>query len=171
MFMIKRIPKRVIFLILICAAALIFLCLADAALSKGNTAQVLSLEAGSDEKNIQFLSQFGWEVESQPVEISEVVIPEVFDNVYSTYNQLQQVQGFDLRDFKGAKVKRYSYRITNYPDGIENVRANILVLDNKVIGGDVCSMAIGGFMHGFKLSASTTGIIGEQCVAVMEAIE
>ena len=41
----------------------------------------------------------------------------------------------------------------NYP-GYENkdgvIRANILVYDGRVIGGDVCSVELDGFMHGFE---------------------
>ena len=39
--------------------------------------------------------------------------------------------------------------IENYPGQAEGVRANILVYKNKVIGGDVCSVELDGFMHGF----------------------
>ena len=31
-----------------------------------------------------------------------------------------------------------------------SIRANLLVYDGVVIGGDVCSVALDGFMHGFE---------------------
>ena len=33
------------------------------------------------------------------------------------------------------------------------VYVNVIVYRNKVIGGDVCSASIGGFIHGFEKSA------------------
>ena len=42
-------------------------------------------------------------------EISEQIIPEEFDDVFLMYNDLQQSQGFDLENYKGKSVKRYSY--------------------------------------------------------------
>ncbi len=97
---------------------------------------------------IEFLRQFGWEVESEPVEIAEVTVPEEFDKVYQSYNELQKKQGFDLTKYAKKNVDRYTYRITNY-DGYEGeVLVSILVHKNKVIGGDVCSADANGFIHG-----------------------
>ena len=44
----------------------------------------------------------------------------------------------------------YRYRVKNYPSGEENVIAQIIVLNYQVIGGDVHSSALDGFMHGLK---------------------
>ncbi len=99
-------------------------------------------------ERVEFLRQFGWEVESEPVEIAEVTVPEEFDKVYQSYNELQKKQGFDLSKYAKKNVQRYTYRITNY-DGYEGeVLVSILVYKNKVIGGDVCSADANGFIHG-----------------------
>ena len=45
---------------------------------------------------------------------------------------------------------RYTYEVTNYPDAQGTVYANILIYRNKVIGGDVCSADVTGFIHGFE---------------------
>lgn len=42
---------------------------------------------------INFLRQFGWEVESQPTEEVEVTIPAEFDKIYQSYNELQKKAG------------------------------------------------------------------------------
>ena len=97
---------------------------------------------------INFLRQFGWEVESQPTEEVEVTIPAEFDKIYQSYNELQKKQGFDLTKYLKKDVNRYTYKITNYPDYTGDVYANILVYKNKVIGGDVCSADANGFIHG-----------------------
>lgn len=104
----------------------------------------------SNEDRINFLKQFGWEVESEPCAEKEVLIPEEFNKIFAGYNEIQRKQGLDLSDFKKKNVMRYTYVITNYPDYYGTVYANILVYRNNVIGGDVCSADVGGFVHGFE---------------------
>lgn len=106
--------------------------------------------AVNNEQRQDYLKSFGWEVSDEPVEIVEVVIPEKFGEVYSRYNKLQREQGFDLEKYKGKLVKRYTYAVNNYPNEPEYVRANMLVINGQIIGGDICSLKLDGFMHGFK---------------------
>lgn len=111
-----------------------------------------SMKASNAQERNAFFSQFGWEISEEPNEIKEVVIPEEFDEVYTKYNEIQKQQGLDLEKYKGAKAKLWSYIITNYPQNGETnseVHGNILVLDGTVIGGDISSTALDGFMHGF----------------------
>ena len=104
----------------------------------------------TNDDRVKFLEQFGWQVESEPVDTVEVPIPESFDKIFSAYNEIQKRQGLDLSKYKKKNVTRYTYKITNY-DGYEGtVYANIIVYRNKVIGGDVCSADIKGFMHGLS---------------------
>ena len=103
----------------------------------------------TEEDRKKFLGQFGWEVGGEPTESAEVTIPKEFDKVFGGYNEIQKRQGLDLSKYKGKKVMRYTYEVTNY--GVEGkVYANILVYRNKVIGGDVCSADVTGFIHGFE---------------------
>ena len=104
----------------------------------------------TDEDRIAFLGQFGWEVKPTAVEVKETKIPKEFDNVFSTYNELQKRQGLDLSDYKGKAITRYTYEITNYPDYEGKVYANLIIYKNKVIGGDICTADVEGFIHGFK---------------------
>ena len=97
-----------------------------------------------------FLSQFGWKVDSTPVEIKTVTVPAEFDKVFAAYNELQKVQGLNLSKYKGREVTRYTFRITNYEGYDGSVLANVLVYRNRVIGGDVCSADASGFVHGFE---------------------
>ncbi|WP_312640568.1 DUF4830 domain-containing protein [Hydrogenoanaerobacterium sp.] len=108
-----------------------------------------------------FISQFGWQVEEEAEEIAEIVIPEKFDEVYDQYNNLQKKQNFNLEKHKGERCKRYTYKITNYPDYPDNARINILVLQGKVIGGDVCSTELNGFMHGFAANSAAMETVKE----------
>ncbi len=104
----------------------------------------------TNDDRIKFLSQFGWQVRAEAVECVEVKIPEEFDKIFTAYNELQKRQGLDLCKYKGKNVSRYTYEVTNY-DGYDGVvYANILVYRNKVIGGDVCSADVKGFVHGLE---------------------
>ena len=104
----------------------------------------------SNDDRINFIKQFGWEVEAEPLKEQEVTIPKEFDKVFAAYNEIQRKQGLDLSDFKKKSVMRYTYAITNYPDYEGEVYVNILVYRNTVIAGDVCSADVNGFVHGFE---------------------
>lgn len=104
----------------------------------------------TNEDRVKFLAQFGWQVDPEAVESVEVTIPEEFDKIFTAYNELQKRQGLDLSKFKKKNVQRYTYKITNYDGYSGTVYANILVYRNKVIGGDVCSADVSGFMHGLE---------------------
>lgn len=116
----------------------------------GDEAVIKNYTVQNAGQRLEFISQFGWEVEEEPVEIEEVLIPAKFDAVYENYNILQRAQGLDLTRYRGKMVKRFTYQVQNYPDTEDEVRLNLLIAENKVVGGDVCSMALDGFMHGFK---------------------
>lgn len=99
---------------------------------------------------LNFISQFGWEVTEEPTETVEVVVPENFDTVYLGYNEMQKEQGLNLAKYKGKTVTRYTYKVTNYPDYEGTVYVSLLVYKNKIVGGDVCSADVNGFVHGFE---------------------
>ncbi len=111
----------------------------------------VNYKAESAAERTAFLSQFGWKISEDPVEVSEVIIPENFDDGYTEYAAMNKAQGLDLEPFKGVRAKRWTYTVLNYP-GLENsksVQANLLIYDGRVIGGDVCSLEQGGFISGF----------------------
>ncbi len=113
----------------------------------------MSIKASTHEERMAFLSQYGWELDEEPVEVQEVIIPSEFDDTYTAYNEIQKDQGFDLTVYAGMRAKRWTYIIKNYV-GYENkdcIRVNVLVYDGLVIGGDVCSIELDGFMHGFQM--------------------
>ena len=103
----------------------------------------------TDEDRIAFLQQFGWEVSNTPTEEADVTIPEEFDKILKTYNEVQKQQGLDLEKYKGKDVTRYTYEIKNYPGVEGKVIANLIVCKNRIIGGDICSADVNGFIHGF----------------------
>jgi hypothetical protein len=109
----------------------------------------VSTAAKTTEQQVEMLGAFGYQVEAQPILIEEVIIPTEFDEQYTTYNEYQKMSGFDLLKYKGCRVKKYTYRVTNYSDTSTEVNANVLVYQDKAIGGDISSANLNGFVHGF----------------------
>ena len=125
---------------------------------KPNTTQSFNVAQKSSEYNfrniktnedrVDFFTQFGWEVVADPIEIMEVQLPEEFDQVYLKYNELQKELELDLQKYTSKRVKRYTYKVKNYPKETQDeIRANILVYKDRVIAGDIMSTALDGFMH------------------------
>lgn len=99
---------------------------------------------------VGFLSQFGWTVNGATAETAEVTIPAEFDKVFAGYNEIQKEQGLDLSKYKKKDLTRYTLEVTNYPEYEGKVYANVLVYRGKVVGGDICSADVSGFVHGFE---------------------
>lgn len=102
-----------------------------------------------------FLGQFGWLVDAGSAETREVTIPAEFDKVFAGYNEMQKAQGLDLSKYKKKTVTRHTFTVTNYEDQVPDapagtVYANVLVYRGRVIGGDICSADVNGFIHGFE---------------------
>lgn len=99
---------------------------------------------------VEFLAQFGWTVNGATAQSVKVTIPDEFDKVFAGYNELQKSQGLDLSKYKKKELTRYTFEVTNYPDYKGKVYANVLVYRNKVVGGDICSADVTGFVQGFE---------------------
>ena len=99
---------------------------------------------------VNFLAQFGWTVDGAGVKSVTVTIPSEFDKVFAAYNEIQRAQGLDLSKYKKKELTRYTFVVTNYKDYEGTVYANVLVYRNKVVGGDICSADVAGFVHGFE---------------------
>ncbi len=148
----KSVLIGVVVIVLSVCLVLVLKCLKDSQYLNAGREQTLTAATESD--ILSFISSCGWQVDEEPVEVRDVIIPESFDEVYSNYNQIQLEQGFNLEKYAGKRVKRWTYIIRNYPDALPTddfIRINILVSDGVVIGGDVCSVKLDGFMHGFYI--------------------
>lgn len=106
----------------------------------------------TNEDRLALIAKLGWEVENQPEEEIEVMIPSEFSDIYENYNKIQTAQGLDLSTHKGDSVMRYTYIVTNHPSGESDVRLTLLVYKNRLIGGDICTLRYDGFMHGLLMS-------------------
>ena len=141
------------------AGALVILALCGAAALAGGALSAREVGAVSpspaspkgvkdDEDRVAYLESYGWEVSPEAVSVEELLIPEEFDETYSQYLALQESQGFDLTKYRGKRVKRYSYTVLNYPSGETDIQAGLLIYKDAVIGGEILSSQLGGFIHG-----------------------
>ncbi|MCL2633170.1 MAG: DUF4830 domain-containing protein [Oscillospiraceae bacterium] len=139
----KRITNNKTFLLIGLVGGLILM-LAAARISVLKAEEAM---AASPDQAAEFLINLGWIVSETPSGIKTVTIPETFDETYENYNTLQKSHGFDLSEHKGRAVTMYTYRILNHSLG-GDVFGNVLVFGGEIIGGDICSYAIDGFMTG-----------------------
>lgn len=151
-----KMPKRKLSLGV--AAAALLCCCAIAlnfgqAVGREASASALPSPKGvrSNQDRVDYLSAYGWEVSQEPVATQELLIPEEMDDSYTEYLALQNGQGFDLQKYAGKRVKRYTYEIFNYPTGETGVQANLLICKNTVVGGEVLSPRLDGFLHGLAM--------------------
>ena len=142
--------KKIAMLIVIAVA--VILCLTILAIGSGskNSASAASHKVETNEDRIMFLEDLGWEVEASPLSQKEIIIPKEFSAVYESYNKLQQAQGYDLSEYCGLEAIIYTYTVTNYSGYTGNVVADLYVRNSQVIGGDIHSLAVDGFMHGLS---------------------
>ena len=89
----------------------------------------------STEARVEYLSGFG---------------PEDISGVIAQYNVLQKQQGFDLEPYAGKTIESYTYELKSYPNGEENVIAQLFIYNGRAIAGDIHSASLGGFMHGLQ---------------------
>ena len=151
-----KVPRRKL-AATVAAAALAFCCAVGLNLAPPN-AQLASATSlpdvkgvRSNEDRIAYLAAYGWDVTEQPLATQELLIPKEMDESYAEYLSLQQEQGFDLTEYAGKRVKRYTYEITNYPTGESGVQVNLLLYKNTVVGGEVLSPKMDGFLHGLSM--------------------
>ncbi len=110
----------------------------------------------TDEERVAYLKSFGWEVDPTPVQMQEVRVPTESNDVFQRYNELQKSQGFNLEDFAGKSIRRYVYKVTNYPGAEDQTWfATLLVYKDEIIGADVSSSAQNGVMHGLHMPENT----------------
>lgn len=94
-----------------------------------------SLKATNKNDRIGFFEKLGIKVTDEAVD--EVTIPQQFNSVYESYNELQKKCGLNLSRYAGKTAKRYTY---GTDDG---KKAVILVFKNRIIGGHIASGVFG----------------------------
>ncbi len=124
---------------------------------------VYQFDVENNESRVNFLKSFGWEVEQAPIKVNDITIPLEFNETYQRYNDIQKGQGLDLSGYKGKICKLYTYKVLNYPQQSKNIYADMIIVEGMVIGGDVCSSELGGFMHGFSYQNTQDTSYADSC--------
>ena len=138
------------FLLLTLALAILVGGLAISGASDSVSAVSLATEIDYDgvktkEKRIEFMRDFGIEVDESSEQEQAFRMPDSFDRVIAGYNQLQLKQGLDLSKYRNKKVTRYSYRVTNFK-GDGEVVANLFIHRGRIVACDLSSLTPEGFV-------------------------
>ena len=139
-----RLSKRKAALAVIAAGVLLAAVICLVSWLRGAPAGDLPQVADNPQR-IAYLQSLGWEVESEPVETLQFLLPDPLEEPYLTYNELQKEQGFDLAACAGKQVARYTYTVTNYPGRPDGVQLNLYVCEDLPVAGDVCCPGADGF--------------------------
>lgn len=128
---------RFVFASIACAVVLIMI-----------IAGLFSIDNATNDMIVTFIQDLGWEIDAVPSEITHVTLPESFDAVYETYSAVQVHSGFPFADFKGKNVTRYTYNVLNHKKSAsDKVVAGVFVYENTIIGAEISSGGMNGFMH------------------------
>ena len=139
-----RLSKRKAALAVIAAGVLLAAVICLVSWLRGAPAGDLPQVADNPQR-IAYLQSLGWEVETEPVETLQFLLPDPLAEPYLTYNELQKEQGFDLAACAGKQVARYTYTVTNYPGRPDGVQLNLYVCEDLPVAGDVCCPGADGF--------------------------
>ncbi|MGN1415567.1 MAG: DUF4830 domain-containing protein [Oscillospiraceae bacterium] len=137
----KTAAKHVMLIVIFAVIAALILVLA-ARLSRST--EESGYEMSSNAMRVEFLNSCGLIVKPDP-EVQEIRIPEKFGTIYEEYNKLQQSQGFDLAPYAGREAVLCSYTVLNCPEHPDNVVANLLLCDGKLIACDLTLNEENGF--------------------------
>lgn len=139
-------PRKAIAAVVACGAVLILMILLISSLKGRRPPGEELITAASEEERAEYLRSLGWEIETSPMETLEFMLPQPLNASYEEYNALQKEQGFDLEPYAGMQVKRYSYRVLNYPNYPDDVQADLYLCGDVVIGGDILYCGDSGFV-------------------------
>lgn len=109
----------------------------EAALAASSATEINFGGIKTNEQRVAFIENFGVEVKETPIEEKSFKLPDSFDRVISEYNEIQKTQGLDLLKYKGKKVTRYTYEVTNYTDPEKSVTVSLFVYRNRIIACDL----------------------------------
>lgn len=112
------------------------------------------IPAGTDDQRVAYLEGLGWQVDRSPIETLDLQLPEDMTTTWADYAALQEGQDFPFTDYAGKNVRRYTYRVNNYPEVTKGVQANLYVCNDELIGGDIIATGPNGFQRGLSFPES-----------------
>ena len=118
-----------------------------AALLLGEFLSAGSKDADSAQARQAFIEALGWVCRADSEQMQEVRIPDCSEGAMADYNALMKAAGYDLAPYAGKTLQQYSYELENYPGYTQTVYLTLYVYEGRVVGGDIHSAALNGFMH------------------------
>ena len=94
----------------------------------GDKPYPLQAEDSSDVE--AFLTACGYESPEYLFE-NDITVPKHWNDVYTSYNELQRQQGFDLTPYKGKPAKEYVYFVD------DTLNAVVLLSDGRIVAAHV----------------------------------
>ncbi len=106
----------------------------------------------TNQKRVDFLYSIGCVVDEKDFDKKTITIPVSFGDVYNKYNEIQKSADYDLSLYKGEKCEMFSFDVEKYKDfnPEDYAKANLIVYNGRIIGGDISSSKIGGKMYPLK---------------------
>ena len=144
LFLTVKLPPRRVRIPALCAAGCVLAALLCIFVFRGRNVETVATAEHDIRLCLDCLDGFGWQAEPTPVSVEERTLS---TQLSADYLALQREAGFDLSDDMGQPVTRYTFTITNYPTGEIGILADLLVRNGAVVGGDIRSSALDGFIH------------------------
>ncbi len=136
-----KVKTAVILIILLIAAGVVWIFMrAD---KENDLDEALTMNSNSE--RVIFLNKAGWIVAPDPIEQEKITIPSEFNEAYNAYNEIQLQQGFDLTKSAGEEAEIFTYSVLNYPDYPENITANLIFVNDRLVGADITQTVENGF--------------------------
>ena len=98
----------------------------------------------------KYLASYGWVIDPASETERTVLLPKKFEGTVRDYADMQTDQGYDFAFYSGLECRQFTYEVTNYDGCDGTVYAVLYVKGTRVIGGDIHSAEINGFMHGIR---------------------
>ena len=141
----RRAVALLLMLGVILSAAVVLCSSPRSLLSTGDMLDVSQLKGRE-----KYLASYGWELDPDSEEEHCVLLPKTFEGAVREYADMQTDQGYDFAFYSGLECRQFTYEVTNYDGCDGTVYAVLYVKGTRVIGGDIHSAEINGFMHGIR---------------------
>lgn len=103
-----------------------------------------------EEYVLQFLFCNGISV-SDEFTVESIILSDDDEDVFSDYNDIQKENGFDLEDYVGKSVKRYTFEVNQESAADSKLLfAVVFTYNGEIIGADIHSPSVDGFIRGVK---------------------
>ena len=94
-----------------------------------NSNKQSSIKLNNFDERMSYIASLGYNAQEEKE--SAVFIPNEVPEVFEDYNRKQQESGFNLLNFKGKTLKRYTYSCS------DNVTVTLFLYENILVGREI----------------------------------